>query len=194
MALMTEGSIWRKWDLHIHTESSFDYSYSGEGSFDEQELVNVWKAKEFAAVAITDHFKIDGERIKRLQKLASKEGITVFPGVEFRTDKGHKNVHIISIFSDEKDVEELGNSFNYYMIHEKAKNHHEVSTIYWHLEDIVTFTRKQGGLLTVHAGNKSSGIDKTMNNDTFFREIKKEYAEIVDAFEVNNLHSYEGYK
>lgn len=193
MVMMDEGSNWGKWDLHIHTPSSFDYSYSGEEYFDEK-LVQAWKEKGFLAVAVTDHFLIDGNRIRRLQNLAEQEGITVFPGVEYRTDKGDKNVHIISIFSNEIDVIGLSNYFTYNMIKGKAKHPDNKSTIYWNLEDIVDFTKKYDGVLTVHAGNKASGIDKAMNNDEFFRQIKMEYAEVVDAFEVNNLHSYEGYK
>lgn len=193
MVTVDVGSNWGKWDLHIHTPSSYDYSYSGEGVFDEKDLIEAWKEKGFVAVAITDHFIIDGERIKRLQELAEQEGITVFPGVEYRTDKGDRNVHIISIFPEDKDVIELGNSFNYNMIKEKAKNHKCRTTIYWNLEDIVEFTNKNDGLLTVHAGNKASGIDRAMNNDAFYRQIKMEYAEVIDAFEVNNLNSYIGY-
>lgn len=191
--MKNEGSNWGKWDLHIHTPSSFDYSYSGEEYFDEN-LVQAWKEKGFLAVAVTDHFLIDGNRIRRLQDLAEQEGITVFPGVEYRTDKGDKNVHIISIFSNEIDVIGLSKYFNYNMIKGKAKHPDKNSTIYWNLEDIVEFTKKYDGVLTVHAGNKASGIDKTMNNGEFFRQIKMEYAGVVDAFEVNNLHSYEGYK
>lgn len=194
MPMLKEGSNWGKWDLHIHTESSHDYSYSGE-KYSDEGLVQAWKEKGFLAVAITDHFKIDGDRIKRLQELANKENITVFPGVEYRTSHGHRNVHIISIFSNKMDVLDLGNAFHYSMIKEKAGNPENHTTIYWELKDIVEFNKKNNGVLTVHAGGKASGIDQTMKSDPeFFNAIKLEYASIVDAFEVNNLHSFNGYK
>jgi len=185
------GSYWGKWDLHVHTQSSYDYQ---KRNFSDEGLVATWKENGYVAVAITDHFNIDGKRISDLQNLASQEGITVFPGVEFRTDKGDRNVHIIAIFSDKIDAKELGNYFKYNMIEEKAKNAHSNETIYWELKDIQEFTKKYQGILTVHAGNKSNGIDKSLNNDEFFKAIKMEYAQIVDAFEVNNMKSYEGYK
>lgn len=185
------GSYWGKWDLHIHTKSSFDYD---KNDYTDEGLVATWKEKGYVAVAITDHFLIDGERISKLQSLALKEGITVFPGVEFRTDKGDKNVHIIAIFSEKIDVEELASAFEYNMIKTKAKNPDSHKTIYWNLEDIQEFTKRYQGVLTVHAGKKSNGIDKSMSNEEFFMAIKREYAEIVDAFEVNNLHSYREYE
>lgn len=187
------GSLWRKWDLHIHTKSSYDYKMEKNTSYTDEGLVEQWKNLGFAAVAVTDHFKIDEERIKNLSKLAKKEGITVFPGVELRTDKGASNVHIIAIFSEKLDIKELSNYFKYntYMKAENAKSN---ETIYWKLEDIQEFVNKFEGLLTVHAGNKASGIDKQMNNDAFYRAIKEQYASIIDAFEVNNLKSYDDYQ
>ncbi|MGE6370830.1 TrlF family AAA-like ATPase [Planococcus kocurii] len=190
---LTRGSLWRKWDLHIHTPSSYDYELKeGEGYSDEL-LVEQWVKKKFAAVAITDHFTIDMERIGNLKLLASKKGITVFPGIEFRTDKGADNIHIIAIFSENIDVHTLSSYFKYNTL-ENACNPQSNETIYWKMDDIQSLVSKFDGLLTVHAGNKSSGIDKQMDNDKFFSAIKKEYANIVDAFEVNNLRSYESYK
>lgn len=90
------GSEWRKWDLHVHTASSYDTKYKGDDA--DKLLVKAWKEHEFAAVAITDHFLIDADRITRLRKLAPE--ITIFPGFEMRTDKGAPNIHVIGIFPE----------------------------------------------------------------------------------------------
>ena len=37
------GSIWNRWDLHLHTASSYDYKYKGEDA-DEKLCANI-KAK-----------------------------------------------------------------------------------------------------------------------------------------------------
>ena len=78
------GSEWKKWDLHVHTASSYDYKYKGSDA--DEKLCQALLDNEICAVAITDHFLIDGKRIANLRVLAPT--ITFFPGVELRTDKG----------------------------------------------------------------------------------------------------------
>ena len=85
------GSEWKKWDLHVHTASSYDYKYNGGDA--DKKLCQSLLDNEICAVAITDHFLIDAKRIANLKSLAPT--ITFFPGVELRTDKGGNNLHII---------------------------------------------------------------------------------------------------
>lgn len=186
------GSYWRKWDLHIHTLSSYDYQI-GEEEYSDELLVQKWVELEFAAVAITDHFKIDKDRIKNLQVLCKKNNITLFPGVELRTHYGANNIHIIGIFPEDTNIEDLCGVFEYNFM-KKAHSKETNETIYWDTKDIEEFIRANNGIITVHAGNKASGIDKNMNNDEFYRGIKKEYASFIDVFEVNNENSYKKYK
>ena len=89
------GSEWRRWDLHLHTASSYDYGYKGDDA--DQLLCDALHSNEIAAVAITDHFLIDANRIRHLRSIAPD--IVFFPGVELRTDKGANNLHLIMIFS-----------------------------------------------------------------------------------------------
>ena len=64
------GSEWNRWDLHLHTASSYDYKYKADDA--DELLCKTLKANEIKAVAITDHFKIDKCRIEVLhQKLFS---------------------------------------------------------------------------------------------------------------------------
>ena len=86
---INRGSEWRKWDLHVHTASSFDYEYKSDNA--DELLVEAWKRHGIEATAITDHFLIDAQRINNLRKLV-KDEITIFPGVELRTDKGGTNI------------------------------------------------------------------------------------------------------
>lgn len=88
------GSEWNRWDLHLHTASSYDYKYKADDA--DELLCKTLKANEIKAVAITDHFKIDKCRIEKLRSIAPE--IVFFPGVELRTDKGANNLHLILIF------------------------------------------------------------------------------------------------
>ena len=102
------GSEWNRWDLHVHTASSYDAKYKSEDA--NELLCQTLEANAIKAVAITDHFKIDKERIESLRSKAP--GIVFFPGVELRTDKGANNLHLILIFSEKTDLSVLSAGIN----------------------------------------------------------------------------------
>ena len=173
------GSEWHKWDLHLHTASSYDYSYKGEDA--DELLCQMLKDNEISAVAITDHFKIDKDRIKKLRDLSSD--IVFFPAVELRTDKGSKNLHVIIIFSNEIDLDDLCGDFDAIMLRTKAKSHESDETIYWLFEDIVDFSSGHNGLISIHAGKKTNGIDKEISNALPVQEaIKADIAKNISLF------------
>ena len=185
-----KGSEWRKWDLHLHTASSFD-AYKGEDA--NEKLLEALRKESIYAVAITDHFLIDATRITELRNLAPE--ITFFPGVELRTDKGATNVHVILIFSEKADLKQLENSFNVLMIDNKAKASSDNSTIYWDFNDIVEFAESNKGVISVHAGKKSNGIDKEITNALPHNiPIKQDYADNLDNFEIGQVADIDVYK
>lgn len=177
------GSEWKKWDLHVHTASSYDYKYNGADA--DKKLCQVLLDNEICAVAITDHFLIDGKRIANLRVLAPT--ITFFPGVELRTDKGGNNLHIILIFPDNSDLDVLEQDFNVTMLRSQAKGRDSNDTIYWDFQDIVEFAHAHNGLISIHAGKKSNGIDseiKVTNALLYKDAVKDEIAKAVDFFEI----------
>lgn len=184
------GSEWHKWDLHLHTASSYDSSYKGADA--DELLCNALRKNEIEAVAITDHFMIDNDRINNLRKLAPE--IVFFPGVELRTDKGANNLHLILIFPETIDVNILSQDFQSFMFRIKAKAKDSNDTIFWEFGDILEFCKQNGGLLSIHAGKKSNGIDKEISNALPFKEaVKEDIAENVDFFEVGRLKDIEDY-
>lgn len=186
----TRGSEWHKWDLHLHTASSYDSHYKGKDA--DEFLCKALKDNDISAVAITDHFKIDKDRILHLRELAPN--IVFFPGVELRTDKGANNLHLILIFSNETDLDVLSADFEAIMLRTKSKSRESDETIYWSYEDIVDFCKSHNGLLSIHAGNKSNGIDKEISNALPVKEaIKADIAEFVDFFEVGRKKDIETY-
>ncbi len=153
------GSEWRKWDLHVHTASSYD-AYKGDDA--NQLLTQSWINNEISAVAITDHFLIDAQRIKDLRALVPD--ITIFPGVELRTDKGATNLHVILLFSEKTDIDELSANFRVIMLNQKAKAKDKDDTIYWDFNDIIDFAKENDGFISLHTGNKTQGLDDVITN------------------------------
>ena len=62
------GSIWNKWDLHIHTDAS-----DGKGSC--QEILNVAAAKQIKCIAITDHHTV--ANVDMMKTLAALQGCVI---------------------------------------------------------------------------------------------------------------------
>lgn len=65
---MNRGSEWNKWDLHFHTQSSYDYK---DKTVTNIQLIEKLVEKDVKVVAITDHHIIDVERIQDLKVLTS---------------------------------------------------------------------------------------------------------------------------
>lgn len=185
------GSEWNRWDLHLHTASSFDYKYKGEDA--EEALCSALLENDIRAVAITDHFTIDKTRINRLRAIAPN--IVFFPGVELRTDKGANNLHIILLFSEKADLEVLSADFDAIMIRSKAKSSSSNETIYWTFEDIIEFAGQHDALVSIHAGRKTNGIDKEITNALQVKEaIKADIASNVHFFEIAQKRDIDDYE
>lgn len=79
-----QGSIWRRWDLHVHTPASFEHNF---GSWDDY-LTALRAVRGVAVLGVTDYFSIEGYR--RLMKLRSEGDLTnfamVLPNIELRLD------------------------------------------------------------------------------------------------------------
>jgi len=100
------GSEWRKWDLHVHSPSSYEYSGSWD-QFEEQ-----LSSANCSVIGITDYFSIKGyQRIKKRVKSGDLDlGIKkILPVVEFRmrdilknkhTGKSGTNINFQVIFDD----------------------------------------------------------------------------------------------
>lgn len=188
------GAEWRKWDLHLHTASSFDYKYNGDDA--DRKLIGTLKSNEISAVAITDHFVIDKVRINNLRALASAMSYDVvfFPGVELRTDKGGSNIHPIIIFDNNINLDDLSEDFNSFKRNE-AKDKDNNETIRWDFDDIVNFSQKHNGIITIHAGNKKNGIDEQISNVLPVKiATKDEYAQTIDVLEIGKIEDIDEYK
>lgn len=166
------GSEWRKWDLHVHTPAS-----DGTGTPDE--IVSKAIAEHLAVIAITDHHSV--AFIDEVKNAAKGKPLTVLSGVEFRSEYGSKSVHFIAYFPERYKTTEL----NAQAIHDLILSQLGVSRtaviakgrendaslsdddafrkgmflIQVDFKQAAKLVHQYGGLISVHNGNKSNGLD-----------------------------------
>jgi len=104
------GSIWRKWDLHIHSPKTFlNKQFNGVSADD---FVNKVSESEIVAVGLTNYFRFDGSELEDIKRKFVAKGIVVFPNIEFRTqppNKENQEMHIHVLFSDEVSINKIEN-------------------------------------------------------------------------------------
>ncbi|MDD3940701.1 MAG: hypothetical protein PHQ01_03990 [Candidatus Pacebacteria bacterium] len=123
------GSIWRKWDFHIHTP--FSVLNNGFGDDFDNYVKILFKTaieKNIAAIGLTDYFTIDGykklnedylNKPKKLQELFSDEEIEkinkilVLPNIEFRLHDliNNRRINFHVIFSNEVSICDIEEHF-----------------------------------------------------------------------------------
>lgn len=115
----SRGSVWRKWDLHVHTPlTKLNNQYKAE---DENKNWDTFCEKiensDVSVFGITDYFSIDNYFyfVKIFKEKYSDSKKVFFPNIEFRIDsKNSKNAHIQIhvIFSNKIEVlNKLSNFF-----------------------------------------------------------------------------------
>lgn len=166
------GSEWRKWDLHVHTPAS-------DGTGTPEEIVTKAVAENLSVIAITDHHSV--AFIDEVKNAAKGKPLTVLSGVEFRSEYGSKSVHFIAYFPERYKTTEL----NAQAIHDLILSQLGVSRtaviakgrendaslsdgdafrkgmflIQVDFKKAAKLVHQYGGLISVHNGNKSNGLD-----------------------------------
>lgn len=174
------GSEWRKWDLHVHSTCGTP-----------EEITEKMIEMGVSVFSITDHSSVDEvDEFLELSEKKRKDGKEIYflPGIELRTDKGKKSVHIIGIFSlfdknlaqinteylkqnllskincSDADIinagrDVLGEGKTDVEYKERGKKEKVVD-----FECVSDKIREIGGIVIVHAGTKGSGIEKEMTH------------------------------
>lgn len=123
MSQQNKGSVWRIWDLHLHSPCSILNNGFGDPKKEEtweyyiNNIENKCREKNIAALGITDYFTIEGyKKVKISRDKGRLEGILILPNIEFRLDKvitvdglnaKRLNFHVIlSPKIDPEDIEE----------------------------------------------------------------------------------------
>lgn len=166
--LFSRGSVWSKWDLHIHTPASICNKYVG-GNEEEiwEKFISHLESlpKEVEVIGINDYYFIDG--FEKVMNYKYKEGRLknikkIFPVLEFRIDtfgtasesKFQKiNLHILFSINDkewEKDVLKIKKEFISQIHLSKLKKHEtKILSIENMIED---------------CGNKQKGFEEIIPN------------------------------
>ncbi|MGE4465948.1 TrlF family AAA-like ATPase [Sphaerochaeta sp.] len=186
------GSEWRKWDLHFHTPSSYDYD---DKSVTNENIIGELINSDVAVVAITDHHIIDIERIKELQKLAQYTKLTILPGIEFLSDaRGNEPIHFIGIFSEYCNIEHIwGQIQNRTAISKIRGEGKAVNQVYCDLVETVSLIHELGGVVSIHAGTKHGSIEKITNALPHAMAQKEDIANGIDLYEIGKESDQSGY-
>jgi len=131
---MNRGSIWRRWDLHIHSPASFRHQFKFfseeekekyQNDIREKYISELEKISNISVIGITDYFSIEGYKkvleYKRKGRLQNFD--LILPNIEFRLDKfvADKRLNYHVIFSDQIDADTIEKEF-LEELHIKAPN------------------------------------------------------------------------
>ncbi len=177
-----KGSEWRRWDLHFHTQTSYDYKAKSAA---DQDIIDGLVNNNISVVAITDHHVMDVERIQNLQ-LLGKDKVTILPAIEFLSDsKGSDPIHFIGIFSENCKLQfvwdQIRNKTAISRIEGEEKN---INEVYCDLNRTTELIHELGGIVTIHAGSKTNTIDNITNSLAHGVAQKEDIAQIIDIFEL----------
>ncbi len=186
------GSVWRRWDLHLHTPASYEYENKG---VTPERIVEVLLAANVEVVAITDHHTLDVSLIHEMQELGGDQ-LTILPGIELRSQLGgSESVHYIGIFSEDSDLQDLWTKLQALGITPADVKKTGDEKVFVPFEKGCEAIRDLGGIVTVHAGGKSNTIEKLSNAEVLKQAVKTEYVKrYLHAYEVGAVGDCAGYR
>ena len=186
------GSIWRKWDLHLHTPSSYDYK---DKSVTDENIIEKLKENDIAVAAITDHHIMDISRITNLIRLGVSSGITILPGIEICTEsRGSEPIHIIGIFPQNSGINYIWNEIESKTdLATQRQNSKADNQLYCNLINTTDLIHKLGGLVSIHAGSKTHTLEGITNSLPVKMAEKEDIAHSVDIYELGAETDQSGY-
>lgn len=184
----SKGSEWRRWDLHVHTPASYDW-HGGEVT--PEELVEKAIEEGLSVIAVTDHHRVGW--VDQIANAANDKGLTILPGVELRTDKGNRGIHVIGIFPEGTSAKNIYDK----ILSPLGFSDSDISTkgddqIYCDFEEACKKIKEMNGIISLHAGKRSCGIEQ-LNSDARSL-LKKDIANQVDILEVTDTAQVEDYE
>lgn len=180
--MINRGSEWRLWNLHMHSI----YSKEARTKMSVKEIFDKLIEKNISMFSITDHSNVDAlydiwniYETQGNEKGAYKDQINFIPGIELKTDKGKKGVHLICVFPQKIRIGEtyakstkqniydnfcsvLGLTASKITANGKGDYGTGLLTSVVNLDTAVDLTHKLGGLVIIHGGDKHGSIENEM--------------------------------
>ncbi|MBQ6559224.1 MAG: PHP domain-containing protein [Erysipelotrichaceae bacterium] len=104
----------KRCDLHSHSNFS-------DGTLTPTELVRLAEKQGLSALALTDHNSSRG--LKEFMEAGSHSDVITVPGCEFTTEWREKEVHIVGLFFQEKDWQEIEDFMELAVIAKRNSNY-----------------------------------------------------------------------
>lgn len=123
MTKFERGSVWKKWDLHVHTPKSIIQHYGGDTSEAWDRYISDLEGlpEEIKVIGINDYIYLDGyKEVKKRKEEGRLSNIElILPVIELRVnrfgnlsnDDGWKRVNLHVIFSNDLSTEEIEEQF-----------------------------------------------------------------------------------
>ncbi len=193
--MISRGSEWAKWDLHMHS----NYSCESRANMSVKEIFDNAIKSEIKMIAITDHNNFDSlddiwtiydEEYSNGKKY--KDLVNFLPAIELKTDKGQKGVHIICIFPKIIEINNnlvkatkdfLYDNFCSQLNLTKAKVEVNGNGSYAEglfrtnvsFDKAIELTHELGGLVIIHGGDKHGSIEEEISHATDNKNLDKVY-------------------
>ena len=182
--MVNRGSEWRLWNLHMHSA----YSKETRTKMSVKEIFDKLIEKNISMFSITDHSNVDAlDDIWNIyenqgnEKGLYKDQINFIPGIEIKTDKGKKGVHLICVFPQKIKISEtyvkstrqniydnfcsvLGLTESKITANGNGDYGKGLLTSIVNFEAAVELTHKLGGLVIIHGGDKHGSIENEMTH------------------------------
>ena len=181
--MISRGSEWRRWNLHMHSK----YSLESRTKVEVAEIFEYAIKNQVSMISITDHSNVDAldEIWNVYRDGVSSDGrkysdyVDFLPGIELKTNRGARGVHIISIFPQEITVNRIKKKTSKEVLYDnfctklglsRSKIEGNGNGNYAKgllasqvdFDDAISLTHELGGLVIIHGGDKHGSIEEEM--------------------------------
>lgn len=182
--MINRGSEWRLWNLHMHSA----YSKESRTKMSVKEIFDKLIENNISMFSITDHSNVDAlDEIWNIYETQANEKdlyrnqINFIPGIELKTDKGKRGVHLVCVFPQEIKIGEsyvkstkkniydnfcsvLGLTESKITANGEGDYGKGLLKSVVKFDDAVELTHKLGGLVIIHGGDKHGSIEEEMKD------------------------------